>query len=67
MMLDELKEGSVFLCIKNKDGSFSPLGFSRSDGAVLELFISAISKENPLLICTDVRLVELKKDKSKKT
>lgn len=67
MMLDKLKEASVFLCVKNKDGSFSPIRILRSDGAVLERFISAISKENPLLICTDVRLVELKKDKSKKT
>ena len=67
MMLDELKEGSILLCIKNEDGSFSPLWIPQGDGEALGLFIGSMSKENPLSVCTDIRLVESGKDKSKRT
>ena len=47
--LKELTNGSVFLCKKNDDDTYSPLAMSKEQYDMLMPFVSALTKDEPLI------------------
>ena len=55
--LDDLQSGQIMLVVKNDDGSFSPLGISPSQAAILNRLMGSFSESEPLVINEEVKLV----------
>ena len=47
--LSELKEGSLILCKKEEDNTFSPLLLSEEQGKALKAFLISLSEDEPLV------------------
>lgn len=47
--LSELKEGSLILCKKEEDNTFSPLLLSEEQGKALKAFLISLSKDEPAI------------------
>ena len=59
--LSELKEGSLILCKKEEDDTFSPLLLSEDQGKALKAFLISLSKDEPLVSLGNyTRLIEKK-------
>lgn len=53
MNIEELPEGSLFLCIKNKDGTISPV-LSKDQAAFLNMCLSSISEKESLVKMSNI-------------
>ena len=59
--LNELKEGSLILCKKEEDDTFSPLLLSEEQGKALQAFLISLSKDEPIVSLENyTRLIERK-------
>ena len=59
--LSELKEGSLILCKKEEDNTFSPLLLSEEQGKALKAFLISLSEDEPLIsLANYTRLIERK-------
>ena len=54
--LEELSEGAFFLVIANGDGTVSPLSMKKEQSETLNRLANMLSKENPFVRNTDVKL-----------
>ena len=55
--LDDLQPGQIMLVVKNDDGSFSPLGISPSQAAILNRLLGSFSESEPFVVNREVKLV----------
>lgn len=59
--LSELKEGSLILCKKEEDNTFSPLLLPEEQGKALKAFLISLSEDEPLIsLANYTRLIERK-------
>lgn len=59
--LSELKEGSLILCKKEEDNTFSPLLLSEEQGKALKVFLISLSEDEPIVSLENyTRLIERK-------
>ena len=58
--LDDLQPGQIMLVVKNDDGSFSPLGISPSQAAILNRLLDSFSESEPFVVNREVKLVNEK-------
>ena len=59
--LNELKEGSLILCKKEEDDTFSPLLLSEEQGKALQAFLISLSKDESIVSLENyTRLIERK-------
>ena len=59
--LSELKEGSLILCKKEEDNTFSPLLLSEEQAKALKAFLISLSQDEPLISLGNyTRLIERK-------
>ena len=54
--LDDFQVGQIMLVVKNKDGSFSPLGISPSQAIILNRLLGSFSESEPFVVNKDVKL-----------
>ena len=55
--LDDFQVGQIMLVVKNKDGSFSPLGISPSQAIILNRLMGSFSESEPFVVNREVKLV----------
>ena len=55
--LDDFQVGQIMLVVKNKDGSFSPLGISPSQAIILNRIMGSFSESEPFVVNREVKLV----------
>ena len=55
--VNDLKVGQIMLVVKNKDGSFTPLGISPSQAIIITMFLDSLSESEPFVMNTKVKLV----------
>ena len=55
--LDDFQVGQIMLVVKNKDGSFSPLGISPSQAIILNRLMGSFSEPEPFVVNREVKLV----------
>ena len=55
--LDDLQSGQIMLVVKNDDGSFSPLGISPSQAAILNRLLGSFSGSEPFVVNREAKLV----------
>lgn len=48
--MNDLEPGTMVIMVKNDDGTFSPVGMSKSQAYILNTFLSGLSKDEPLII-----------------
>lgn len=48
--MNDLEPGTMVIMVKNDDGTFSPVGMSKSQAYILNTFLSGMSKDEPLII-----------------
>ena len=58
--LDDLQPGQIMLVVKNDDVSFSPLGISPSQAAILNRLLGSFSESEPFVVNRGVKLVNEK-------
>lgn len=56
--IDDLQSGQIMLVVKNDDGSFSPLGISQSQAAILNRLLGSFSEPEPFVVNREVKLVK---------
>ncbi|MFC2272499.1 MAG: hypothetical protein ACFNJN_09460 [Capnocytophaga ochracea] len=57
--LSELKEGSLILCKKEEDNTFSSLLLSEEQGKALKAFLISLNEDEPLIsLANYTRLIE---------
>ena len=54
---DDFQVGQIMLVVKNKDGSFSPLGISPSQAIILNRLMGSFSESEPFVVNREVKLV----------
>lgn len=55
MNIEELPEGSLFLCMKNSDGTISPVSLSKDQAAFLNVCLSSISEKESLVKMSNIK------------
>ena len=55
--LDDFQVGQIMLVVKNKDGSFSPLGISPSQAIILNRLMGSFRESEPFVVNREVKLV----------
>ena len=56
--LDDIHAGQIMLVIKNKDGSFSPLGISPSQAVIMNnLLVSFSESEHQFVVNREVKFL----------
>ena len=55
--INDLKAGQVMLVVKNKDGSFSPLGISPNQSAIINRLFGSLCESEPFVVNREVKLV----------
>ena len=55
--INDLEAGQIMLVVKNEDGSYSPLGITPSQAAILNRLLGSFSESEPFVINREVKLV----------
>ena len=55
--INDLEAGQIMLVVKNDDGSFSPLGMSQNQAAILNRLLGSFSESEPFVVNREFRLV----------
>ena len=55
--INDLQAGQVMLVVKNKDGSFSPLGISPTQAIILNRLLGYSSETQPFVVNREVKFV----------
>ncbi len=56
--MNDLEVGTFVMMIKNKDGSFSPVGMNKEQAYIVNAFLSKLSEDSPLSILTSEKYVQ---------
>lgn len=55
--INNLEAGQIIIVVKNKDGSFSPLGISPTQAIILNRLLGYSSESEPFVVNREVKLV----------
>ena len=55
MNIEDLPEGSLFLCMKNEDGTISPVAISKDQAAFLNVCLASISEKENLIRMSNIK------------
>ena len=55
--INDLQPGQIMLVVENDDDSFSPLGISPSQAAILNRLLGSFSESEPFVVNREVKLV----------
>ena len=55
--INNLQAGQVMLVVKNKDGSFSPLGISPNQSSNMNRLFGSLCESEPFVVNREVKLV----------